>query len=48
MTYYYYQDASGEWRWRLQAANGRNRLLDLSKIDVKKLRKYCAFLSDKR
>ena len=23
MTYYYYQNAKGEWRWRLQAANGR-------------------------
>src|SRR6185295_14230134 len=23
MTYYYYQDASGEWRWRLKASNGR-------------------------
>ena len=23
MTYYYYQDANGEWRWRLKAANGR-------------------------
>jgi len=23
MTYYYYQDAKGEWRWRLKASNGR-------------------------
>lgn len=23
MTYIYYQDASGEWRWKLKAANGR-------------------------
>jgi uncharacterized protein YegP (UPF0339 family) len=23
MTYVYYQDAKGEWRWRLVAANGR-------------------------
>jgi uncharacterized protein YegP (UPF0339 family) len=22
-TYYYYKDRQGEWRWRLQAANGR-------------------------
>lgn len=22
MTYYYYKDANGEWRWRLTAANG--------------------------
>jgi uncharacterized protein YegP (UPF0339 family) len=23
MTYYYYKDAQGEWRWRLKASNGR-------------------------
>ena len=23
MTYVYYKDAKGEWRWRLVAANGR-------------------------
>ena len=23
MTYYYYQDSKGEWRWRLKASNGR-------------------------
>jgi uncharacterized protein YegP (UPF0339 family) len=23
MTYYYYKDARGEWRWRLKASNGR-------------------------
>ena len=23
MTYVYYKDAKGEWRWRLKAANGR-------------------------
>jgi uncharacterized protein YegP (UPF0339 family) len=23
MTSYYYQDASGEWRWRLKSSNGR-------------------------
>jgi len=23
MTYIYYKDAKGEWRWRLVAANGR-------------------------
>ena len=23
MTYYYYKDSKGEWRWRLKAANGR-------------------------
>jgi uncharacterized protein YegP (UPF0339 family) len=23
MTYYYYQDAKKEWRWKLKAANGR-------------------------
>lgn len=23
MTYIYYQDAKGEWRWRLKASNGR-------------------------
>jgi uncharacterized protein YegP (UPF0339 family) len=23
MTYYYYQDAKKEWRWRLKASNGR-------------------------
>jgi len=23
MTYYYYKDNKGEWRWRLKAANGR-------------------------
>jgi uncharacterized protein YegP (UPF0339 family) len=23
MTYYYYKDAKGEWRWRLKATNGR-------------------------
>jgi uncharacterized protein len=23
MIYYYYQDQKGEWRWRLQATNGR-------------------------
>jgi uncharacterized protein YegP (UPF0339 family) len=23
MTYYYYKDARGEWRWRLKAPNGR-------------------------
>jgi uncharacterized protein YegP (UPF0339 family) len=23
MTYYYYKDAKGEWRWRLKASNGR-------------------------
>jgi len=23
MTYYYYQDNKGEWRWRLRASNGR-------------------------
>ena len=23
MTYHYYKDASGEWRWRLKAANGK-------------------------
>lgn len=23
MTYYYYKDSKGEWRWRLKAANDR-------------------------
>jgi uncharacterized protein YegP (UPF0339 family) len=23
MTYYYYKDKKGKWRWRLRAANGR-------------------------
>ena len=23
MTYYYYKDNKGEWRWRLKASNGR-------------------------
>jgi uncharacterized protein YegP (UPF0339 family) len=23
MTYSYYKDAKGEWRWRLKASNGR-------------------------
>ena len=23
MTYYKYKDSSGEWRWSLQAANGK-------------------------
>jgi uncharacterized protein YegP (UPF0339 family) len=23
MTYYYYKDTKGEWRWRLKAQNGR-------------------------
>jgi uncharacterized protein len=23
MTYYYYKDAKGEWRWRLKASNGQ-------------------------
>lgn len=23
MTYHYYKDSKGEWRWRLKAANGR-------------------------
>lgn len=23
MTYYYYKDAQGEWRWRLKASKGR-------------------------
>jgi uncharacterized protein len=23
MTFFYYKDSKGEWRWRLQAANGR-------------------------
>ena len=23
MTYVYYQDQKGEWRWRLKAANGK-------------------------
>lgn len=23
MTYIYYRDAAGEWRWRLKASNGR-------------------------
>jgi uncharacterized protein YegP (UPF0339 family) len=23
MTYYYYQDSKGEWRWRLKSSNGR-------------------------
>lgn len=23
MTYIYYKDAKGEWRWRLKASNGR-------------------------
>ena len=23
MTYYYYKDAKGEWRWNLKASNGR-------------------------
>ena len=23
MTYYYYKDHKGEWRWRLKATNGR-------------------------
>lgn len=23
MTYYYYKDTKGEWRWRLKASNGR-------------------------
>ncbi len=23
MTYYYYKDDKGEWRWRLNAADGR-------------------------
>jgi uncharacterized protein len=23
MTYYYYKDSKGEWRWRRKAANGR-------------------------
>jgi uncharacterized protein YegP (UPF0339 family) len=23
MTYYYYKDARGEWRWNLKASNGR-------------------------
>ena len=23
MTYVYYKDQKGEWRWRLKAANGR-------------------------
>jgi uncharacterized protein YegP (UPF0339 family) len=23
MTYYYWQDAAGEWRWHLKAANNR-------------------------
>jgi len=23
MTYEYYKDAKGEWRWRLKASNGR-------------------------
>jgi len=23
MTYYYFKDTAGEWRWHLKAANGR-------------------------
>jgi len=23
VTYYYYKDSKGEWRWRLKATNGR-------------------------
>jgi uncharacterized protein YegP (UPF0339 family) len=23
MTYHYYQDSKGEWRWHLKASNGR-------------------------
>jgi uncharacterized protein YegP (UPF0339 family) len=23
MTYYYYKDKTGEWRWRLKSSNGR-------------------------
>jgi uncharacterized protein YegP (UPF0339 family) len=23
MTYHYYKDTKGEWRWRLKASNGR-------------------------
>ncbi len=23
MTYYYFKDSKGEWRWHLKAANGR-------------------------
>jgi uncharacterized protein YegP (UPF0339 family) len=23
VTYYYYKDNQGEWRWRLKASNGR-------------------------
>lgn len=23
MTFYYYKDGKGEWRWRLKASNGR-------------------------
>jgi uncharacterized protein len=23
MTYYYYKDSKGEWRWRLKTSNGR-------------------------
>lgn len=23
MTYYYFKDAKGEWRWHLKASNGR-------------------------
>ena len=23
MTYHYYKDSKGEWRWRLKAGNGR-------------------------
>ena len=23
MTYHYYKDSKGEWRWRLKASNGR-------------------------
>ncbi len=30
MTYHYYKDSKGEWRWRLKSSNGRI-LADLGK-----------------
>ena len=49
MTYYYYKDARGEWRWRLKASNGRI-LADSGegykseqecKADIDRVKRFC-------
>jgi hypothetical protein len=35
MTYYYYKDKKGEWRWRLKAANQPKRGVRLAILRFK-------------